>query len=109
MAKNMSLVPLFDLYGELLSPRQYDAFDLYYNEDLSLSELAENLGVTRQGVLDNIRTAEKKLLNFEEKLGFAKKQSKYSAVIDEILEMIENNPPSEGINRKIKEALNSFE
>ncbi len=109
MAKNMSLVPLFDLYGNLLSPRQYDAFDLYYNEDLSLSELAENLGVTRQGVLDNIRTAEKKLVNYEEKLGFAKKQSKYSTVVADILEMIENSEPSEETNQKIKEALNSFE
>lgn len=109
MAKNMSLVPLFDLYGNLLSPRQYDAFDLYYNEDLSLSELAENLGVTRQGVLDNIRTAEKKLVNYEEKLGFAKKQSKYSTVVADILEMIENSEPSEETNQKIKDALNSFE
>ncbi len=109
MAKDMSFVPLFDLYGKLLSPRQYDAFDLYYNEDLSLSELAENLGVTRQGVLDNIRTAEKKLVNYEEKLGFAKKQGKYSKVVEDILKLIDNNPPSEEINCKIKTALNSFE
>lgn len=109
MAKDMSLVPLFDFYGKLLSPRQYDAFDLYYNEDLSLSELAENLGVTRQGVLDNIRSAEKKLQNYEEKLGLSKKQEKYSIIVSEIIEEIENNPPSEELNRKIKKILASFE
>ena len=109
MAKNMSFVLLFDLYGKLLSPRQYEAFDLYYNEDLSLGELAENLGVTRQGVLDNVRNAEKKLLDYEEKLGFAKKQHKYSLVVSEILETIENNPPSEEVMSKIREALISFD
>ena len=109
MAKNMSFVLLFDLYGKLLSPRQYEAFDLYYNEDLSLGELAENLGVTRQGVLDNVRTAEKKLLDYEEKLGFAKKQNKYSLVVSEILETIDNNPPSKEVVSKIREALISFD
>ncbi|MBR2151741.1 MAG: hypothetical protein IJ944_00450 [Clostridia bacterium] len=109
MAKNMSFVLLFDLYGKLLSPRQYEAFDLYYNEDLSLGELAEILGVTRQGVLDNIRTAEKKLLDYEEKLGFAKKQNKYSLIIAEILETIDNNPPSKEVVSKIREALISFD
>ncbi len=109
MAKNMSFVLLFDLYGKLLSPRQYEAFDLYYNEDLSLGELAEILGVTRQGVLDNIRTAEKKLLDYEEKLGFAKKQNKYSLIIAEILETIDNNPPSKEVISKIREALISFD
>lgn len=109
MAKNMSFVLLFDLYGKLLSPRQYEAFDLYYNEDLSLGELAENLGVTRQGVLDNIRTAEKKLLYYEEKLGLAKKQNKYSLIIAEILETIDNNPPSKEVVSKIREALISFD
>lgn len=109
MAKNMSFVLLFDLYGKLLSPRQYEAFDLYYNEDLSLGELAENLGVTRQGVLDNVRTAEKKLLDYEEKLGFAKKQNKYSLIIAEILETMDNNPPSKEVISKVREALISFD
>ena len=109
MAKNMSFVLLFDLYGKLLSPRQYEAFDLYYNEDLSLGELAENLGVTRQGVLDNVRTAEKKLLDYEENLGFAKKQNKYSLIIAEILETMDNNPPSKEVISKVREALISFD
>ncbi len=70
MAKDMTLAVLFDLYGELLSPRQREIFDGYYGEDLSLSELSDAYGITRQGVLQNIQTAEHKLREWEEKLGF---------------------------------------
>ena len=47
---------LFDFYGELLTDRQKEFYDLYYNEDLSLSEIAENYGISRQGVRDQINT-----------------------------------------------------
>ena len=46
---------LLDIYGALLTDRQRDVLDLYYNDDLSLSEISENLGITRQGVRDAIR------------------------------------------------------
>lgn len=49
MPKDMKKVLLFDFYGQLLSDQQRDFFDLYYNEDLSLGEIAENAGITRQG------------------------------------------------------------
>ena len=49
---------LLDFYGELLTDKQRECFDLHYNEDLSLAEIAEQLGVSRQGVWDNIRRAE---------------------------------------------------
>ena len=68
MAKDMTLALLFDWYGQLLSPRQREIFDGYYNEDLSLSELSEAYGITRQGVLQNIQSAEHKLRETEEKL-----------------------------------------
>ena len=51
---------LFDFYGELLTERQKEFFDLYYNEDLSLAEIAENAGISRQGVRDVIVRAEGK-------------------------------------------------
>ena len=60
---------LFDFYGELLTDRQKEFFDLYYNEDLSLSEIAENEGISRQGVHDAIARAEALLLEFEQKTG----------------------------------------
>ena len=60
---------LYDFYGELLTDRQKEFFDLYYNEDLSLSEIAENSGISRQGVHDSIVRAEAVLKSCEEKIG----------------------------------------
>jgi predicted DNA-binding protein YlxM (UPF0122 family) len=71
MAKDMTVAFLFDLYGELLSARQREIFEGYYHEDLSLSELSEAYGITRQGVLQNIRSAENKLRETEKKLKLA--------------------------------------
>ena len=64
---------LFDYYGALLSDKQRDCYDLYYNEDLSLSEIAELKEISRQGVWDAIRHAEAKLLEFENKTGLVEK------------------------------------
>lgn len=58
---------LYDFYGEVLTPRQKEFFDLYYNEDLSLGEIAENYGVTRQGVRDVIVRAEAVMTEIEDK------------------------------------------
>ena len=64
---------LFDFYGELLTERQKEFFDLYYNEDLSLAEIAENNGITRQGVRDVIVRAEAILTDLEDKTGLIKR------------------------------------
>ena len=60
---------LFDFYGELLTDKQKEYFDLHYNEDLSLAEIAQSEGISRQGVWDIIRRAEESLRRFEEKTG----------------------------------------
>lgn len=60
---------LYDFYGDLLTPRQKEFYDLYYNDDLSLAEIAENYDITRQGVRDIIVRAEKTLEDIEEKTG----------------------------------------
>ena len=60
---------LLDFYGELLTERQRSCYDLHVNEDLSLSEIAEQCGISRQGVWDNIRRAESSLEEFEKKTG----------------------------------------
>ncbi len=60
---------LYDFYGDLLTPRQKEFYDLYYNDDLSLSEIAENYDITRQGVRDIIVRAERALEDIEEKTG----------------------------------------
>ena len=64
---------LFDFYGELLTERQKEFFDLYYNEDLSLGEIAENYNITRQGVRDVIVRAEGVMQEVEDKTGLIKR------------------------------------
>ena len=64
---------LYDFYGELLTERQKEFFDLYYNEDLSLSEIAENSGISRQGVRDVIVRAEGIMQEIEDKTGLIRR------------------------------------
>ena len=64
---------LFDFYGELLTDRQKEFFDLYYNEDLSLAEIAENYGISRQGVRDVIVRAEAVMDSVEERTGLLRR------------------------------------
>lgn len=65
----LEMTLLFDFYGELLTERQRACLDLRYNQDLSLGEIAQELGVSRQGVFDNLSRAEALLRNMEEKTG----------------------------------------
>ena len=65
----LQMTLLFDYYGELLTDRQRMCFDLRHNQDLSLTEIAEELNVSRQGVHDNLSRAEALLMNMEEKTG----------------------------------------
>ena len=87
-SKDLSLGFLFDFYGELLSEQRKNVFDLYYNEDLSLSEIAEQVGITRQGVRDTVKKAEKQLLDFEEKLGLASRFLEISESCESISEKL---------------------
>lgn len=98
--KEISL--LFDFYSSLLSPRQRDALDLYYNDDLSLSEIAEDLGITRQGVRNAILTGEKLLFKLEESLGNARRESEIRACAERIIALSQ----SEEINREAQKLLN---
>ena len=67
------LAMLFDFYGDVLTERQKEFYDLYYNEDLSLGEIAENYNITRQGVRDVIVRAEAILTDLEDKTGLIKR------------------------------------
>lgn len=69
MAKNLEISYLLDFYGDMLTEKQRDVIEYYYNEDLSLSEIAENLGISRQGVRDAIKRSETQLLEMEKRLG----------------------------------------
>ena len=76
---------LFDFYGELLTDRQKEFFDLYYNEDLSLSEIAENEGISRQGVRDVIVRAEAAMNELEDKTGLLKRFMRMQDSVDAIV------------------------
>ena len=75
---------LFDFYGELLTDRQKEFFDLYYNEDLSLSEIAENEGISRQGVRDVIVRAEAAMQEIEDKTGLIRRFEQFRGHLDAI-------------------------
>lgn len=87
MGKDLNITVLLDFYGELLTENQAKVLDLYYNEDLSLAEIAEPLGITRQGVRDSIKRGEKQLYDLEEALGLAQRFKDLKSEISSINEM----------------------
>ena len=87
--KNLNIAVLFDFYGEMLTEKQKDVIDLYYNEDLSLAEIAEHEGISRQGVRDNIKRGEAYLLELEEKLRFAENYQNLRSMLSSIDELAE--------------------
>lgn len=112
MDKNIKVALLFDFYRNVLTPRQIECVDLYYNEDLSLAEISEHLGITRQGVRDNIVRAEKSLFDIEARLGLAARflsikdsLGRIDGIISEIEASPDNRLLSDDIKRKINEIL----
>lgn len=85
MAKNYEMAVLIDFYGEMLTEKQRSFLEYYYNDDLSLSEIAENEGITRQGVRDAIKRAENQMLEMETRLGVAKRFTEMRDGLNEII------------------------
>ena len=83
--KNMNISFLLDFYGDVLDEKPRMLLDLYYNEDLSLAEIAESEGMTRQGVRHVVKKAEQQLLFLENKLGLANHFVKIRNVSDGII------------------------
>ena len=89
MGKNLEISLLLDFYGDMLTQKQRDMVDYYYNDDLSLAEIAENEGITRQGVRDSIKRAEAQMLEMEEKLGLSKR---FAAMAEDARQIVEAAP-----------------
>ena len=85
MEKLVEISLLCEYYGKLLTERQYQCINDYYNNDLSLSEIAQNYNITRQAVRDIMKKGENKLFEFEEKLGIMKKTQRQEEKIASIL------------------------
>ena len=83
--KDLEIAFLLDFYGELLSDSRRHAAELYYNEDLSLGEIAEEMGITRQGVRDSIEKAKSQLTRYEQKLGLAAKFREIEGTMADII------------------------
>lgn len=86
--KDLKVSLLMDFYGNLLPEKQLDMMEQYYGEDLSLSEIAENSGITRQGVHDNIKRAATELKTYEEKLGLFARFSDITDAANEIKKLL---------------------
>ena len=80
------LVLLFDTYGSMLTDKQRDCFDMRHNQDLSLGEIAEELGVSRQAVCDNLTRTEALLRRMEENIGCVKRDMLLRKALEEILD-----------------------
>ncbi|MBR2957585.1 MAG: YlxM family DNA-binding protein [Clostridia bacterium] len=107
MAKNLQVTVLLDIYGEMLTEKQRSFLEYYYNDDLSLSEIAENEGITRQGVRDAIKRAEAQLFDMENKLGLLARFEELRRGLNEISEsanLIFEQNMRFGLSREINDA-----
>ena len=79
---------LLDFYGEVLTPKQREMLNQYYNDDLSLSEIGENFGITRQGARDAIKHGETTLKELEAKVGFAARYRRVQEKLEELEQLV---------------------
>ena len=80
------LIMLYDYYGDLLTERQRECFELRYNQDMSLGEIGEELGISRQGVYDNLSRTEQQLRNMEQKTGCVRRDLQCRKAIQSVFE-----------------------
>ena len=108
MAKELKFVMLLDCYGDLLTEHQRSVMELYYCEDLSLAEIGEPMGITRQAVRSLIKRTEGILENYEEKLGFAQRLGQMKECFGRIAQTagdISDTALKESINTEVKRGL----
>ena len=88
MAKDFEMGYLLDFYGEVLTPKQREMLRQYYNDDLSLSEIGENFGITRQGARDAIKHGETTLKELEAKVGFAARYRRVQETLEQLEQLV---------------------
>ncbi len=108
LKKTVEISVLYDFYSQLLTEKQRDIVDLYYNQDLSLGEIAEELDVSRQAVYDMLKRTERLLYQYEEKLNFIKltniKNRKILNILDGIINLeneLDSIPSSKQLTKQI--------
>ena len=110
----LEMALLFDYYGGMLTDKQRDCFDMRYNQDLSLGEIADTLGVSRQAVCDNLTRTEALLRRMEENIGCVKRDMLIRSAVREILEAAtvldaSSDPIVSDAAERIRNALRSIE
>lgn len=104
--KMIEISMLFDFYGRLLTEKQREIYSLYHDDNLSLAEISSEVGISRQGVHDALKKAEKLLNQYEEKLGlidkFSKKEKAISKIDSSINDLINKNKNSEELIKSLK-------
>ena len=95
--KVVEMCMLYDFYGDMLTEKQRELFDLYFNEDLSLAEIAEHKGITRQGVRDSLVRSETILRGMETKLGLVER---YGQVEENVLSIARDVKEIADLNRQ---------
>ena len=108
MEKHIEISMLVEIYGKLLTEKQYQVISDYYNEDLSLSEIAENNNISRQGVRDIIKKGESKLFEYEEKLQIMKKTQENEKTIQLILIQL-SKIQDKSTDKKVEKILNEVQ
>lgn len=106
MDRKVEISVLCQIYGKLLTEKQFEFINDYYNNDFSLSEIAENNNITRQAVRDVIKKGENKLFEFEEKLLIMKKMQRQEKQIQEIIEEL-NKISETSSDKKIEKILDN--
>ena len=109
MAKDLENTILFDVYGSLLTEKQRETLEFYYNDDLSLGEISEETGITRQGVMNCIKTSEARLAELEEQMGLVGKFRALKASVERLEKAVSDEkadtPEITGIIEEIKALL----
>ena len=97
MEKKVEISILLEIYGNLLTEKQKEYMNYYYNEDLSLSEIAENDGITRQAVMRILQKSSKKLEEYEQKLQIMEKQKQIKKNIEQLRKDLKENKELDNI------------
>ncbi len=105
MEKNVKVSILCEIYGKLLTEKQLEVLNDYYNNDLSLSEIAENNHITRQAVRDIIKKGENKLFELEEKLLFMEKKMEQEKLLQDVLNELSKLQDTSS-DKKVEKILN---
>ena len=110
----LEMALLFDTYGGMLTDKQRDCFDMRYNQDLSLGEIAEMMGVSRQAVNDSLKKTEALLRRMEENIGSVKRDIQIRNAVEEILSAAtvldaSSDPALLTVSRRIRSAVRVLE